>query len=194
MRPIWRFLEVDNHQAISDQVYEYIINHTDILNPKHQPVFYTDVVVPHILKHSPLLRDFLDQRFLVPSYISIVVVPAYEVPYIHVDYSDPYVRLLWPVKNCAGSRTKMYDIPKEFLVLNSDPIASTNTYYDITEERDWPVLAEIELLQPVVLDVSVAHAVHPAPDATGHRVSFTIGFDKDLPISKSVKAWFGFQR
>jgi hypothetical protein len=88
----------------------------------------------------------------------------------------------------------MYDIPKEFLKLNANPTASTNTYYDITEERDWPVLAEIELLQPVVLDVSVAHAVHPAPDATGHRVSFTIGFDKDLPISKSVKAWFGFQR
>ena len=194
MRPIWKFLDVDNHQNISDQVYEYIVNHTDILNPKREPVFYTDVNTPHILMHTPLLADFLGQRFLVPNYISIVVVPAYEVPYIHVDYSDPYVRLLWPVRNCLGSQTKMYDIPKEFLVLNADPKASTNTYYDITEKRDWPILAEIELIKPIVLDVSVAHAVHPAPNATDHRISFTIGFDKDLPISKSVKAWFGFQR
>ena len=194
MRPIWKFLEVNNHQAVSDEVYDYVVNHTDILNPKREPVFYTDVTPAHILKHAPRLKDFLDQRFLVPSYISIVVVPTYEVPYIHVDYSDPYVRLLWPVRNCAGSLTKMYDIPKEFHELNADPNASTNTYYDITEERDWPILAEIELVKPVVLDVSIAHAVHPAPDATEHRISFTIGFDKDLPISKSVKAWFGFQR
>jgi hypothetical protein len=194
MRPIYRFLDVDNFQAISDEVYDYVVNHTDILNPKRRVVFYTDVSIPHILKYSPSLTKFLNQKLLIPDLISVVVVPPWEVPYIHVDYIDPYVRLLWPVRNCAGSQTKFYDIPKEFLVLNSESAASTNTYYDISEQRDWPVLEEVELIQPIVFDSSVAHAVHPAPDATENRISFTIGFDKDLSISKSVKAWFGFQR
>jgi len=193
MRPIYKVLDVDNHQAISDQVYEYVCNNTDILKTRY-PVFYTDVSIPHILQHVPLLKNFLEQRFLTPTLISIVVVTPDETPYIHVDYIDPFVRILWPVMHCEGSKTKFYDIPKEFLKLNSQPEASTNTYYDITEERDWPILDEIELIQPIVFDASFAHAVHPNPTAPGNRISFTIGFDKDLPISKSVKAWFSFQR
>jgi hypothetical protein len=193
MRPIYKFLEVDNYQAVSDQVYEYVINHTDILKTK-LPIFYTDVNILHMLKNVPLLTTFLEQRFLTPTLISVVVVAPDDIPYIHVDYIDPFVRILWPVKHCKGSKTKFYDIPKEYLKLNSDPRGATNTYYDITEDRDWPILDEVELIQPIVFDASFAHAVHPALDATERRISFTIGFDKDLPISKSVKAWFGFQR
>jgi hypothetical protein len=199
MRPVWKFLEVDNHQDISDQVYEYVINQTDILNPAVDLVPYNVINVSHMLIHVPLLKDFLDQRFLVPSYIALIVVPANSVPYIHADYLDPHVRLLWPVRNCAGSSTRMYVIPKKYLELNHDPNASANKfesviYYSITKERDWPILTEFELLQPVVFDSSIPHGVQPNPNETNHRISFAIGFNKDLPISKSVKAWFGFQR
>ena len=93
-----------------------------------------------------------------------------------------------------GSHTKFFDIPIEYLQLEYDPVGSTSSYFTITESRDWSSLGEVELTQPVIFDASVAHAVYPAPNATGHRISFTIGFDRDLPISKSVKAWFGFQR
>jgi hypothetical protein len=193
MKLVYKFLDVNNFQTISDEVYDYVVNCTEILQSIH-PTFYTDVNIPHILKHSPSLREFLDQKFLMPDLISVIVVPPWEIPYTHVDYIDPYVRMLWPVRNCAGSRTKFYDVPKEFLKLTADSKVSTNTYYHITEKRDWPLLGEVELIQPIVFDSSIAHAVHPAPDATEHRISFTLGFDKDLPISKSVKAWFGFQR
>ena len=73
-------------------------------------------------------------------------------------------------------------------------MGASNIYYKITEQQEWPSLGEIELTQPVIFDASVAHEVHPAPSATEHRISFTMGFDRDLPISKSVKAWFGFRR
>ncbi len=192
MSKIWKYLDVPNHQEISDEVYQYIVDHTSILKTK--PIFYTDVNISHILRNAPLLTSFLEQRFLTPNLISIIVVPPNTKPSLHVDYIDPFVRILWPVKQCRGSKTKFYNIPREFLVLDSNPHAATNTYYNITEKRDWPIVDEFELVQPLVFDASIAHAVHPAPDATDYRISFTIGFGKDLPISKSVKAWFGFQR
>ena len=194
MKLVYKFYDVENYQAISDEVYNYVVNHTEILKPR-VPVFFNDVSIPHILKYSPSLTKFLNQKLLIPDLISVVVVPPREVPYIHVDYIDPYVRLLWPVRNCAGARTKFYDVPREYLELEYNSLgASTNTYYDISEQRDWPPLGEVELIQPIVFDSSVAHAVHPAPAATENRITFTIGFDRDLPISKSVKAWFGFNR
>ena len=193
MKLVYKFYDVENHQAISDEVYNYVVNHTEILKPK-TPVFFNDVSIMSMLRHAPLLKDFLQQRLLEPRQISVVVVPSDMDPYLHVDTIDPYVRLLWPVKNCMGSHTKFFDIPKEYLQLEYDPVGSTSSYFTITESRDWSSLGEVELTQPVIFDASVAHAVYPAPNATGHRISFTIGFDRDLPISKSVKAWFGFQR
>jgi hypothetical protein len=192
MSKIWKYLDVPNYQEIGDEVYQYIVNHTSIL--KTEPVFGTTVNISHILRNAPLLSSFLEQRFLTPDIIIIIVVSPNTKPSIHVDYIDPFVRILWPVRHCKGSKTKFYDIPREFLMLGGDPGAATSTYYTITEKRDWPIVDEFELVQPLVFDASIAHAVHPATDANDYRISFTIGFDKDLPISKSVKAWFGFQR
>jgi len=191
MRSIYKFLDVDNFHAIGDQMHEFVINHTDILKPKI-PEFFTDVNIAHALTHAPLLKEFLDKKFLVPTKMSVIVVPADISPWLHVDTLDPFVRILWPVANTAGSTTKFYDIPREYLELNN--FLDGVWYYLITENRDWRQLAEFELSAPLVFDASVAHAVHPAPDATGHRISFSVGFDRNLPISKSVKAWFDFQR
>ena len=193
MRPIYKFYDVDNHQAISDEVYNYVVNHLDILTSKN-PAFFNDVSIPSMLTHTPMLVDFLQQSSLVPEKIAVVVVAPGAKSELHVDTIDPYVRILWPVKNCAGARTKFYDIPRECLKLEHNILGSSSIYYTITEQRKWASLGEVELTQPVIFDASVAHRVHPAPGATEHRISFTMGFDRDLAISKSVKSWFGFQR
>jgi len=191
MRSIYKFLDIDNFQEISDQMYDFVTNHSDILKPK-TPTFFTDVNIAHTLTHVPLLKEFLDSQFLVPTKMSVIVVPADSAPYLHVDTVDPFVRILWPVRNTAGSCTKFYDVPREYLELTS--FLDSVWYYNITETREWEQLTEFELSSPLVFDASVAHAVYPAPTATGHRISFSVGFDRDLPISKSIKAWFGFQR
>ena len=191
MQPVYKFLDIDDHQTIGEEVYDYVFNYTDILKPQY-PLFFTDTNVQHTLDHTPLLRNFLNQRLLVPTKFSVIVVPAIMEPYLHVDTEDAFVRILWPVRNCAGSRTKFYDVPREFLKLNCLPDGVI--YYDIIEQRDWKLIDEFELLSPVIFDASVAHAVHPAPSATGHRISFSVGFDRDLPISKSVKSWFEFAK
>jgi hypothetical protein len=193
MKLVYKFYDVDNYQAISDEVYDYVVNHTETLKSK-TPVFFNDVDVFHMVKHTPMFTKFLQQHSLIPKQIAVVVVLPNALPDLHVDTIDPYVRLLWPVKNCTGARTKFYDVPRECLKLEHNTRGSSNIYYTIIEQRDWASLGEVELTQPVIFDASVAHEVHPAPNATEPRISFTIGFDRDLPISKSIKAWFGFQR
>ena len=193
MKLVYKFYDVENHQAISDEVYNYVINHLDILTSS-TPMFFNDISIPSMLTHTPMLVDFLQKSSLVPKQIAVVVVAPGAKSELHVDTIDPYVRILWPVKNCAGARTKFYDVPREYLKLEHNIMGSSNIYYRITEQQEWPSLGECELTQPVIFDASVAHAVHPAPDATEHRISFTMGFDRDLSISKSVKTWFGFQR
>ena len=192
MRSIYKFLNVENFHAISYEVYKYVVNHTDILKSQ-KPVFFTDTDVQHALDHVPLLSDFLNQRSLIPTKFSIIVVPANMDPYLHVDTRDAFVRIIWPVRNCKGSRTKFYDISRKYLKLSRLPNQGV-IYYDIIRQKNWKQVDEFELLAPLIFDASVAHAVHPAPDATGHRISFSVGFDRELSISKSVDAWVEFDR
>ena len=193
MKLVYKFYDVENHQAISDEVYDYVVNHTDILKPR-EPIFFNDVDIFSMLKHTPLLAEFLQQQSLIAKQIAVAVVMPGANSHLHVDTIDPYVRLLWPVRNCAGTCTKFYDVPRECLELVHNTAGASNIYYNIIGQQEWLSLGEIELTQPVVFDASVAHIVHSAPDATKPRISFTMGFDRDLPISKSVRSWFGFQR
>jgi hypothetical protein len=200
MRPVYKFLEIDNHQEISDDIYNYLINHTEILNPKNT-VFFNHISSTHVIQHVPSLKEFLDYNFLKPILTAVIVVSPGRKDTLHVDVVDPYVRILWPIKHCQGSLTKMFDIPRECLkekfLDNADHTfdpGHATSFFEIVEQRDWPLINEFELSQPVIFDASVAHEVHTAPNATEHRISFTMGFDRDLPISKSIDAWFGFQR
>jgi hypothetical protein len=97
----------------------------------------------------------------------------------------------------------MFDVPRECLKLQFqddsvggvfDTEKATNYFYQIVGDQTWSLIHEFELVQPVLIDVSVAHEVHTAPDAIDYRISFTMGFDQDLPISKTINAWSEFAR
>jgi hypothetical protein len=66
------------------------------------------------------------------------------------------VRLLWPIKNCAGSKTKFYSVPHAYLaqdVPDYDPNARGGSFWP-TVDRNWLQIDEIELTTPVVFDAS----------------------------------------
>jgi hypothetical protein len=191
MRPIYKFLEIENHQDISEEVYQYIITQTDALTSKH---YFVSQPINHMLSHCPLLVEFLQTRQLVPRLLATIVCRTNEQLKIHRDNDgvDPYVRILWPIKNCQGSKTKIWQVPEGAGELISEPNGTLHTEYSEDQERE--LIDEFELVSPVLFDASCVHNVCPDPELAGHRISFTIGFDRDLPISKSIKAWFGFQR
>lgn len=187
----FKFVTVDNHQAISDEIYNFVVNHTDLLHREDQ-FLLTEVDIPLMLTHTPLLKDFFEKKSLAPRMIAIIVVHAESSGQnIHVDYIDTptptFIRLLWPVKNCTGSVTKLYNIPEECLETVSQP--NGIVFYKITDYQRRKYLCEFELRAPVVFDVSKAHEVHIAPGVTGHRISCTVGFGFGLDVSKSFDAW-----
>jgi hypothetical protein len=193
MRLTHKFLDVGNHHIISDEVYNYVINRTEVLTAKPFQ-YYTDLPINHVLQHCPALVEFLNSRHLVPARLAVIVVDSRDTVDLHIDNdgSSPYVRILWPIKNCEGSETRFFSVPEGAGRLEADPNGTIVTGF----ERNQPCeqIDAFELTSPVLLDVSVPHSVHPNTERKGWRISFTIGFDRDLPISKSIKAWFGFQR
>jgi hypothetical protein len=191
MRPIYKFLNIDNHQVIGDEVYQYVVNHTDRLLDSH---YFVDHTVHHMLSYCPLLAEFLNSRHLIPERLATIVCANNDIVSMHKDNDgvDSYVRILWPVRNCQGSMTKLWQVPDGAGKLTSDTNGILYTEFTMDQPREQ--IGEFELSLPLVFDASCVHSVHPNTDLDGHRISFTIGFDKDLPISKSIKAWFDFQR
>ena len=198
----YKFLTVKDHHKISEQMFAYIHNYSGLLDS--DPKFWTAFDLNSVLHHVPSLKKLLKRNSLTPIQISVIIVDPdrYEVQTIHKDLLEPHVRMLWPVKNCAGSRTKFYHIPNDFMhEIKSDHehSNSNDTYYVPTVEKDWRLLTEVELISPIVFDASIAHAVHCAPRpyaVPAHkdwfRISFTIAFDQSLLISKRVSAWPDF--
>ena len=191
MKPIYKFLNINNHQAISDEVYKYIVDHTDALLCKN---YFNDQPIHHMLSYCPLLAEFLNSRHLIPERLATIVCANNDDVVMHKDSDgvNSYVRILWPIRNCQGSKTKIWKVPDGAGKLTSDTNGVLYTEFPKDQERD--LIDEFELLSPVLFNASCVHSVHPNTDLEGHRITFTIGFDKDLPISKSINAWFDFQR
>jgi hypothetical protein len=193
MQRTHKFLDIPDYQRVSDEIYEYVVDCTDLLNDNNKE-FFSYMDVDEMLKHTPLLQKFLQEKSLQPIIIGIVITHVNSPSNLHVDFVDTlqttYVRMLWPVKHCHGSRTIFYNIPKEYLTVTQQD--NGIPYYEIPTDRDWGHLDEFELKSPVVFDVMVPHEVVLAPNATDHRISCSIGFNKDLLLSKSFDAWNKF--
>ena len=198
----YKFLTVKDHYKISEQMFAYIHDHSGLLIPN--PKFWTKLDIDTVLNHVPSLKKLLKRNSLTPIQISVIIADPdnHGVQSIHADSLQPHVRLLWPVKNCAGSRTKIYHVPNNFMQeITTDDVRShaTDTYFLPTVVKDWRFLTEFELTGPLVFDASIAHSVNcvPRPYAKpAHtdwfRISFTIAFDQSLLISKRVSAWPDF--
>jgi len=196
----YKFLNIPDHEQVSQEVLAFLEQHTDLINAC--PQFWNPLEIKSVLRHVPSLMRFLKQHKLLPvEMVAIIFDPATTYTRIHADPLETYVRILWPVKNCPGSVTKFYDIPKELLTEGTetdwkDPSKVHLDHYTNVDQgvwyppldREWLPMDQVELLAPIAFDGSVPHSVHPAP-GMDIRISFTIFFDKNLPISKSIDAW-----
>lgn len=190
----YKFLNVKDHHVISEQMFAFVRDHSGLL--VLDPQFWTDLDVKTVLNHVPALKKILERNSLLPKQIAVIIVDPNVDGIIHTDTVEPYVRLLWPVKNCEGSRTKFYYIPRSFLKVEPPCKDSTSIACYPTVNRNWRMIGEVELISPIVFDGSTAHSVHCAPrpkdmpvSTDCFRISFTIGFDRDLAISNLVSVW-----
>jgi hypothetical protein len=187
------YLNVDNHNTISTQLANYVVAQTDLLASRPWCTF-SEVSVSHVLQHVPLLKDFCQQKMLNPVFMAVIIVaPAVkDNPGIHVDSEYPWVRILWPVYNCIGTLTKLYHASENTYDEVCDRSVASVPYYMIKKDAVVQQIDSFELRQPVVFDTGTPHSVYRSADCRGPRISFTMGFDRDLEISKSIQAWLNF--
>ena len=185
---IYKFLQVDNHRLVREQIYNWIIVYSNILATP-APIFFNDVDVDSFMQHVPAFAEFAQSKNLKPVAMAVIVVDPARQDFcdLHVDRLEPQIRILWPVRNCQGSRTKFYKVEQTSIVHKTLPNGIPYFYIDHTQP--WPEVAEFELTEPLILDTSVPHRVFPAGNTTEYRLSFTVAFDDDLDISKSITAW-----
>lgn len=186
MSKIYQFIDVNNYKEISNEVYSYIVAHTKVLELEH---VFVDQDIDHMLSRCPLLAEFLHKYNLAPKRLATVVCAGSADIEMHRDNDGtrPYVRILWPVQNCQGSKTKIWAVPKDAGTVMLDTNGIVYTGFPGDQKRIQ--IDEFELSQPVLFNASCAHSVHPAAGSTDIRISFTMGFDRDLPISNTITAW-----
>jgi hypothetical protein len=176
MSKVFKYLDIDNHELISEKLYHYVLEHTDILENK---IYWNTLNVEHVLKHVPELGQAVSQ--VIPArmfMIAIFYTPAGFAGGVHIDANVLDYRVLWPVHNCKGSYTKFFDLNGnrivEMFTKGNDPYLAAEEKYPLIE------IASAETIAPLVLHVKTPHGIYTNPENSGPRLTATMGFDYPL--------------
>jgi len=169
---LYKFLTVENQALISKKLYDYVINHTDILETKYD---WNTLNLKEVLSFVPELVTECAKLINHPIVlVSIIHRSPGEGGKIHIDQGPAKYRLLWPVSNCQGSYTKFYDLNGNSVRELFNP--NGNSFLTIGKTYPMPEIASVELTQPIVFNSKVPHGVYTNPLLTEPRLSATIGF------------------
>lgn len=171
----FKYISVGNQQLISDKLYNYVVQHTDILE-KELP--WNTLNHNHVLDFVPELAQELS-KVIDAKIIRVVIVhrkPQFQGS-VHVD-GGGLTRVLWPVKNCTGSYTKFFDLNgNKFIEKTGSEGEKFSAIEDIYPLQE---ISAVELVKPIIFNSGIPHGVYTNPAYTEPRLSVTIAFDKDL--------------
>jgi hypothetical protein len=172
---IYKFVDIENQDQIAGKLYDFVVNHTDILQVKRA---WTPVSTITLSDHVPELFNELKKFVTAPVHISAFVYRPRGYEETHIDDGKD-IRLLFPVINCRGSYTKFYD-------LNGNTITRMveqkgNVWWKIGNQFPLKEIDRLELLKPAFFDPGIPHGVYTPPDLPGPRISFTCSFKDSNP-------------
>ena len=174
---IYKYIDVDKQEYISNKIYEYISKNTLIL---HKRYMWNDISVSLLLNHVPELAIELKKIINHDiTMISVIYMDAGRIGGTHIDTGPYDYRVLWPIKNCQGSYTKFYDLNGNNI--NVGYGKNGDKYLGVEEVNPLIEIESIELIKPVVFNTNLPHAVHTNPECDGPRITVTIGFG-DYPL------------
>lgn len=178
---IFQYIDVDRQQLISDRLYEYVINHTNIQNKWG----WNGVNLVALKEHVPELFEELGK--VVDHEITMVAILMFRPKTVgekHVDFEKHQYRMLWPIRNCEGSYTKFYDLNGNKLVTKFGK--QGERFLAASGNKPLIELASVELVKPIVFSPKILHGVYTNPDCNEPRLTATIGFG-DYPLDRFLQ-------
>lgn len=182
----FKYISIKEHQLISDKLYDYVLHNTDVLkNASPWTTLKKDDVLKFVPELAVELRKIVDADI---EMISIIHRKPKVYGGVHID-SGGLTRMLFPVRNCAGSYTKFFDLNGNSVIEKKGNEGDTFfaiSQYDAVNDciiGNGNPLKEIgaaELISPIVFDSGIAHGVYTNPDCLGPRLTATIAFTKDI--------------
>lgn len=195
---IYKTIDIPNWQATSELVYQYIKQHEEIYTTKNTWVWFD---FPAMLEAIPQIEQSLAAVGLSVGWLSILSCKPAEGFHLHADGYEPTnpgrVRILWPIKNCEGSQTNFYRVPREDLEFytapdHDNPDNPANSYnYNGMEFKlayyrpkeglgPYEQIDGLSVLSPMVFDSSIAHQVISNPAIAEPRFTMTIQTNENL--------------
>jgi len=170
----YKFLSIADHELITKKLYEYVINHTDILEKKWDwNTLDRNAVLEAIPELAVACSQIIDHPI---TMISIVHRSPGASGGVHVDVGNYDYRVLWPVANCQGSYTRFFDLNGNKLVEAIG--AEGDTFLTIEKKNPLIEIDAVELTAPVVFSTRTPHGVFTNPKCTESRLTATLGFGK----------------
>jgi hypothetical protein len=178
-----KFLNIPNHEHVSNAVYDYVVNHTEILQ---KPVFWNWLDPEQVLTHVPDMARWFESKGVKPVLMALIYIEYTASDLTHIDV-DPSFRVLWPIRNCAGSHTIFYNIDRKYFRRIHDHGA---IYWELIKpDAPRKTMDFVELTQPVVFNPTLPHNIVLTQKLHGPRLSLTIGFDPQDPHSVNMDVW-----
>jgi len=167
---IYKFVNIPNYQFISNKMYSYIVNNTDIISGE---AIWNWTNTEQVLRAVPELDKAITNLGLEIERISIIKTKPKTNIRIHIDY-DKEPRMLWPISNCQGSYTKFFNVDPANIVEQRG--VKNDIYYLITKPELAEQIDSLELVSPVIFKPCVAHGVWTNPTYDTPRLTMTIKF------------------
>jgi hypothetical protein len=177
---ICQYIDVENFEQLSEKLYQYVINHTNILETK---CFWNTLVKDEVLSAIPELEQSLSK--VVPAKIVMIAIfytPPGFAGGIHIDWGPFDYRFLMPVHSCNGSYTKFFDLNGNEVIERYSGPNNTDAYYEVQDKFPMIEIESFETVKPLILNVKTPHGIFTNPNLTSPRLTCTIAFHDEFPL------------
>lgn len=169
----YRYIDIENFDKIQEEIIKFLFDKTTVLKEK-LPWKFIDI--SELSKENPTLVNYFKNLELDIDVAAAVYRRPYSQGGIHVDTSI-FWRVLLPVLNCEGSKTKFFKFDPNKFRPGQGPDKDKNLSLIPGETLDF--LEELELNKPVIFDPQIPHGVYCNPNLREPRISLTLGFKTD---------------
>jgi hypothetical protein len=170
---IYKYFEIENFHSIQSKIKEYILEKTDVMQRK---IFWKFLDTEDLVKSIPELKSYFEKFDLKITTSAAIFRQPYSQGGIHVDTSE-FFRVLIPVLNCQGSRTKFFKFENDKFKSGGGIDGDQNLSLRPGQQLEF--LDEFELSKPIVFNPKIPHGVYCNLELAEPRISLTLGFDKD---------------